>query len=474
MRRFHKRALAIILAAATFVISPVSAQAQEVLTVTEPASEITPDSACMKALEDRYAPQIYSAVDSWYAANKDVLSYLEGKTEILLFSVDIDPGAVDPLRPSYSFLFRVNWNLKELHNEAGTLLVQGRVGDFTKNGVSITADDVWAMFTNAEDSFATIYEDLRSAYKKDEKTCYPKPTTLLIKLPSQPHQISPSNKLLKDDGSGTFTRDGCRKGEDYTDGDDPIGRGIVSPIPLIETTPLNEARNKTDDTLAKEIKGFYTIALFDTSLTFSIVDHLMLGSKKDYIHGSGTILSSKLQTDDKFNSEVKRVKDEIQTQFAKQLNIGAIDITQLDIPITKLDYQGTFLTNSYLTAYIGGFQGGYLEIDDFSVELAGVASDGRVINRSLGATGKYKATLRFNYCDDYGAELKELGLFGQLGVPLNNLWVLHHERSAKSFTNVVVVEVPIEGDFTIPSDIEKVRLVPTSSSSDDLCGGEGC
>jgi hypothetical protein len=485
MRSIQKRVLTTITATLPVVFS-VSAQAQVVPSETTPTSELKPDPACVEAVEARYAPKIQSAVDSWYTANKDVLSYLEGKTGITLLSVNKDPGAVETPRTSYDFLFQVDWNLTELHNQAGS------IGSIVKAGVEIPGDKVWERFTNAEDSFAILYEDLSSAYKKEEKDCYP--GTFTVNLPSSSREISPRDQLIDPD-TEKLVRDGCGKTDDYIDGDDPIRTGKWTPTAL-ESTLIEKARRVPDENLVSEIKLFYSV--ISDSSTYAdlgrlMVDHFVGGSKKILLHTPTSVLANELQRTEKFQKELERVKEEIQKQLENQASNKSLNVEQLNVPIKKLQLRDTRVLN----ALIGAFQGGNLQIDNFTIEgLDNVTSNVARINPAQEKLIKYKGKLRFSYCDVYGVGRDDIPVAAPLIaaegylpnainvfadivlrninlVPTNNMWVLQHERTAKSFKNIVEVEVPFEGNLIIPVGIGRVQFIPGESGS-GCAGGEGC
>jgi hypothetical protein len=133
-----------------------------------------------------------------------------------------------------------------------------------------------------------------------------------------------------------------------------------------------------------------------------------------------------------------------------QANGGRIDNRDLNVTLPN-NISFPLDDSPSLKALIGGTQGTTLFIENFNATAT-------INSPETGGSGNYSATLRLRILDDFGVD--ESDLYTPIDYqPLYSFWILQHERQSPApFINEIIIEVPIEGTFTVPPGYEDVEI----------------
>jgi hypothetical protein len=240
-------------------------------------------------------------------------------------------------------------------------------------------------------------------------------------------------------------RGGCGSGTDFLNADFPIQNGVFTPT-LFENSLLYFRRANTTAQLEAEFRFYLQNVLFTGSLGQQMVDRFMGGTGQTFTHDVGSELSNLTKNSTTFKGVEQQVEDAIHQQIQQQANGGSIDNRNLSVTIPDISF-GAFADGLVLKSLIGGTQGAELSIQNFSANAT-------IISPDVGGSGSYSATLRFVICDDFGVDRSDL-----YAPPLAAFWLLQHERiGPKPFVNEIIVEVPIQGTFTVPPGYQDVVI----------------
>ncbi len=246
---------------------------------------------------------------------------------------------------------------------------------------------------------------------------------------------------------------GAGGGKDFLHGDFPIENGTFTPS-LLQSLYLAETRLIlfTDGLLEFNLRTglkLFTFGEFD-ALADQFVDRFMAGTNGTFTHDVGSSLSDLAKNTDTIQGVLEYAKNNIQQMIQTQANGGRIDNRDLNVTLPN-NISFPLDDSPSLKALIGGTQGTTLFIENFNATAT-------INSPETGGSGNYSATLRLRILDDFGVD--EDDLYTPLGYrPLYAFWILQHERQGPApFINEIIIEVPIEGTFTVPPGYEDVEI----------------
>ncbi|QLE56856.1 Ig-like domain-containing protein [Nostoc sp. TCL26-01] len=245
-------------------------------------------------------------------------------------------------------------------------------------------------------------------------------------------------------GESKFNR--CGLDSDSYNADFPIQNNLYEwknkPPTLIENALLLD-RILPSSVLEGAVRLFLAPAA--GNLGSQMMNRFMSGEGGTFEQPDGSILSNLIKDSKVFQGSLTEIKNDIQNKIQAQANGGGIDNRNIKINTpNKRFYNFSDITLSLL---VGGLQGTQLFTENFNAEVTSFTP-------FVGGSGEYSATLKFELCDDFGVDRNDLYL-----PPLADLWILQHETvGTKSFQIKIIVEVPIQGNFIIPSGYEDFTI----------------
>ncbi len=243
---------------------------------------------------------------------------------------------------------------------------------------------------------------------------------------------------------------GAGSGPDFLNGDFPIQNGTFTPN-LVQQAFLLD-RILPDSVLESVLRGglkIFTSGEFD-ALADQFVDRFIAGTGGTFTHDVGSDLSNLAKNSDTIKGVVGNLETSISNMIQMQANGGAIDNRNLNVTIPN-NISFPLLDSPSLKGLIGGTQETTIFIEYFDATAT-------IDSPETGGSGEYSATLRLEILDDFGVDESDLYTLAPFP-PLYNFWILQHERIGPApFVNEIIIEVPIEGEFTVPPGFEDVII----------------